>query len=215
LIYNPGIIFPEWNEMTPELTVFAESLARWNLLNHPFYQAWSAGTLPTTALAEYARDWGSFVRVIDRAWETVGQHEYAAEERVHAELWDDFAAALGTQAVDSAGIPALAQLRATAERLFTASEASALGALYAFEQQQPGTSTSKLAGLRAHYSLESKAEYYFAVHQDDYAEARWIEQAIGQLSAGDRKVAEAACEELCQALWDGLSGIYSQDCAMA
>src|SRR5689334_25276853 len=116
--------------MTPELTAFDASLSRWNLHNHPFYQAWSAGTLPEAALAEYARDWGSFVRVIDRGWETVGQHEYAAEERVHAELWDDFAAALGTQAVDNATIPALAQLRATAERLFTGSEATALGALY-------------------------------------------------------------------------------------
>jgi pyrroloquinoline-quinone synthase len=201
--------------MTPELTNFATSLERWNLHNHPFYQAWSAGTLPVSALVEYARDWGSFVRVIDRGWETVGKAEYAAEERVHAELWDDFAAALGTTAVDSASIPALARLRATAERLFTASEASALGALYAFEAQQPGTSKSKLDGLRAHYNLESKSEYYFAVHQDDHAEAEWIAGAIAGLSPAEREVAEAACEELCHALWDGLSGIYDHDCAAA
>jgi pyrroloquinoline-quinone synthase len=197
-----------------ELTVFAESLERWNLHNHPFYQAWSAGTLPVRALTDYARDWGSFVRVIDRGWETVGKEAYAAEERVHAELWDDFAAALGTKAVDEASIPALAQLRATAERLFTASPASALGALYAFEAQQPSTSQSKLDGLRAHYSLESKAEFYFAVHQDDFAEAQWIAGAIAELSVNGRQVAEAACEELCHALWDGLSGIYDEDCAM-
>lgn len=201
--------------MNPELTAFAASLARWNLLSHPFYQAWSAGTLPVSALAEYARDWGSFVRVIDRGWTTVGKPEYAAEERVHAELWDDFAEALGTKSVDAASIPALAQLRTTAERLFSASEASALGALYAFEAQQPSTSTSKLDGLRAHYNLESKAEYYFAVHQDDYAEAEWIAGAIAQLGDADRKVAESACEELCHALWDGLSGIYDEDCGMA
>lgn len=201
--------------MHPELTTFAASLERWNLHNHPFYQAWSAGTLPVSALTEYARDWGSFVRVIDQGWETVGQPEYAAEERVHAELWDDFAATLGTKATDSASIPALAQLRATAERLFTASPASALGALYAFEAQQPGTSKSKLDGLRAHYALEAKAEYYFAVHQDDFAEAEWIAARLAQLSAAERQVAESACEELCHALWDGLSGIYSADCALA
>ena len=200
--------------MNPELTTFAESLERWNLHNHPFYQAWSAGTLPQAALAEYARDWGSFVRVIDMGWETVGKREYAAEERVHAELWDDFAAALDTRATDNAQIPALAQLRSTAERLF-ATPATALGALYAFEAQQPSTSKSKLDGLRAHYNLESKAEYYFAVHQDDFAEAEWIAGAISQLSDEDRKLAESACEELCHALWDGLSGIYDEDCAMA
>lgn len=199
--------------MNPELAAFAQSLERWNLHNHPFYQAWSAGTLPVSALVEYARDWGGFVRVIDQGWETLGQREYAAEERVHAELWDDFAAALGTQAVDSPSIPALAQLRTAAERLF-ANPVTALGALYAFEAQQPGTSKSKLDGLRAHYALENKAEFYFAVHQDDYSEAQWIAGRIAQLSDDDRQLAEGACEELCHALWDGLSGIYDQDCAM-
>src|SRR4051794_26130736 len=86
----PASFSLEWIEMTRELTEFAASLERWNLHNHPFYQAWSAGTLPVSALADYARDWGSFVRVIDQGWETLGQREYAAEERVHAELWDDF-----------------------------------------------------------------------------------------------------------------------------
>jgi pyrroloquinoline-quinone synthase len=200
--------------MSPDLTACAASLERWNLHYHPFYQAWSAGTLPVSSLVEYARDWGGFVRVIDQGWATVGKQEYAAEERVHAELWDDFASALGTKAVDNPAIPALAQLRATAERLF-ANPVTALGALYAFEAQQPGTSKSKLDGLRAHYALESKAEYYFAVHQDDYSEAEWIADAIVQLGEDDRKVAESACEELCHALWDGLSGIYNEDCAMA
>jgi pyrroloquinoline-quinone synthase len=197
-----------------QLSEFKGSLEKWDLHRHPFYQAWSAGTLPVSALAEYARDWGAFVRVVDRGWQAVSMLDYASEEREHAELWDDFAHALHTQAVDAPAIPQLAELRATAERLFN-KPLSALGALYAFEAQQPGTSASKLAGLRQHYKLGPKAEYYFAVHENDYAEAQWIERAIGQLPEKDRAVAEAACEEMCAALWQGLSGIYNEQCATA
>ncbi|MDQ3024818.1 MAG: iron-containing redox enzyme family protein, partial [bacterium] len=162
----------------------------------------------------YAREWGAFVRVVDRGWDSVGMEAYAVEERGHALLWDEFADALGTQAVDAPETAQLAALRGTAERLFS-TPATALGALYAFEAQQPSTSVSKLAGLRTHYSLDEKAEQYFAVHENDYAEAEWIRAAIGRLSPAGREVAEAACEAMCQALWDGLSGIYNENCAMA
>jgi pyrroloquinoline-quinone synthase len=199
--------------MTLELSAFAASLERWDLHKHPFYQAWSMGQLPVSALAEYARDWGAFVRTIDQGWDSVGMKDYAAEEREHALLWDKFAASLGTTAVDSPEINSLADLRATAERLFS-TPTTALGALYAFEAQQPGTSKSKLDGLREFYAgLDPQCEEYFAVHQDDYSEARWIEAAIGRLSAAERTLAEAACEMMCQALWEGLSGIHNEPCA--
>jgi pyrroloquinoline-quinone synthase len=200
--------------MSSELQGFGDSLKRWDLHKHPFYQAWSAGTLPVSALGEYARDWGSFVRVVDRGWDALGMSDYAAEEQEHARLWDEFAAALGTEAVDAPAIPALAALRGAAERLFS-TPVTALGALYAFEAQQPSTSSSKLAGLKQHYSFDAKAEKYFAVHEDDYSEAQWIEAAIERLGPAERAVAEASCEAMCQALWDGLSGIYNEDCASA
>jgi pyrroloquinoline-quinone synthase len=199
--------------MTDLLTRMDGAVERLNLLNHPFYQAWSAGTLPVSALADYARDWGAFVRVVDRGWESVGQADYAQEEREHAIAWDKFAAALGTAATDSPRIAALAQLRQTAERLFS-TRAGAFGALYAFEAQQPATSQSKLRGLLEHYTLDSSAEHYFALHENDYSEAQWLRERLDTLSDSEREAAAAACEELCQALWDGLSGVYS-DCAMA
>jgi pyrroloquinoline-quinone synthase len=195
------------------MSAFDASVERWNLHNHPFYQAWAAGTLPVDSLAQYAAEWGAFVRVVDRGWESCGQAAYAAEERAHAVLWDEFAQALGVQATDTPATPQLAALRATAERLFS-TEATALGALYAFEAQQPGTSQSKLAGLKAHYSLDPAAEQYFAVHENDYAEAEWLREAIARLSPAGREVAEQACAAMCEALWEGLSGIPAE-CAMA
>jgi pyrroloquinoline-quinone synthase len=35
------------------------AVAKRNLLEHPFYQAWSAGTLPVDALRTYAREYGA------------------------------------------------------------------------------------------------------------------------------------------------------------
>jgi pyrroloquinoline-quinone synthase len=182
------------------------SVARFDLQQHPFYQAWRNGTLPVEALATYARDYGAFIRTIDQGWTTVGQDSYAAEERVHAEMWDAFAADLGVT-VGAAQTNAVAQLVECARGLFS-SPATALGALYAFEAQQPKTSQSKLDGLLAHYNVSDKAREYFAVHCGDYAEAQWIRDAAAGLSGADAAACDSACAAACEALWNALSGIY-------
>ena len=46
-------------------------LEKWDLLKHPFYQAWSAGTLPVEALQVYAREYGNFIANLPRGWETL------------------------------------------------------------------------------------------------------------------------------------------------
>ena len=80
-----------------------------NLLEHPFYRAWSAGTLPAETLAAYAREYGAFVATLDRGWMTLSDAETAEEEREHARLWDAFAAALGTE-VGEATVPQVHEL---------------------------------------------------------------------------------------------------------
>ena len=40
---------------------FDTILEKWDLLKHPFYQAWSAGTLPVEALKVYASEYGAFI----------------------------------------------------------------------------------------------------------------------------------------------------------
>ncbi|MER3558451.1 MAG: pyrroloquinoline quinone biosynthesis protein PqqC, partial [Armatimonadota bacterium] len=45
-----------------------EIVAKWNLLNHPFYQAWSAGTLPVESLRAYAQEYGAFIRELPLGW---------------------------------------------------------------------------------------------------------------------------------------------------
>ena len=185
----------------------AESVERWNLLNHPFYKSWSAGTLPTEALASYAREYGAFIDLLPFGWAVQGDVETAEEEREHAELWGDFAAALDTRI----GIPMLAETRALCEaarRLFS-DRATAMGALYAFEAQQPPTATSKLDGLRTHYTLGAPAEVYFEKHTANHHEAAKLRQRIHALSPADQRHAVTACDQMGQALWNALSGIHA------
>lgn len=185
-------------------------VAERSLLKHPFYQAWSAGTLPLEDLRTYAREYGAFIGMLPRAWETLKDAETSQEEREHAGLWSDFAAALGTRVSDAAGVAQVSDLTATAARLF-ADPASAAGALYAFEVQQPATAKSKLEGLKLHYKLPASVEPYFELHSRNEHEAVKLLGRIEAMSAEDRQRAQAACAEMSAALWNALSGIYGED----
>jgi pyrroloquinoline-quinone synthase len=185
-----------------------------NLLNHPFYQEWSAGTLPQAALASYAAEWGPFVALVPKGWEAHGDVSIAVEERTHVELWSRFADGLATRVLAEPTLDATRQLAETSDRLFS-DPVTSLGALYAFEAQQPHTSTSKLEGLRAHYAVGERAEEYFAVHCDDVHEMEILAGRIAALPAADQDRAVAACRETADALWDALTGIHEKHCATA
>ena len=185
-------------------------LEKWNLLKHPFYQAWSAGTLPVDALQVYAREYGNFIATLPRGWETLNDAETAAEEREHAEMWTDFTAALGSFTAD-ASLPATSNLVAASRTLFAA-RASALGAMYAFEAQQPATAQSKLDGLKTHYKLPQGVEPYFEVHAQNQHESEKILRMLESLPAAEQAEALAACEQMAASLWDALTGIHDATC---
>ena len=186
-------------------------LEKWSLLKHPFYQAWSAGTLPVEALQVYAREYGNFISTLPRAWETLGDSETAQEEREHAEMWTDFTAAVGGFTAD-ASLPQTLNLVRASDALFAA-RASALGALYAFEAQQPATAQSKLDGLKSHYKLPREVEPYFEVHSVNWHESQKILRQLDALTADEQIQALAACEQMASSLWDALTGIHETACA--
>lgn len=186
------------------------SLSRWNLLDSAFYQAWNAGELSTEALALYASEYGAFISTIADGWAVHGDAAIAAEEREHVELWRRFAGSLGTD-IGEAKTPAVVKLVETARKRFS-DPAESLGALYAFEAQQPATAASKLEGLRAHYNLGKEAEVYFEVHKDDLDEPALLLERMKALPAADQVRAAAACEEMSKALRLALDGIYDNCC---
>ena len=186
-------------------------IADYNLLNHPFYQAWSAGELPVEALRSYAREYGVFISTLPKGWEILDDAETAEEETEHIDMWADFASGLET-AVSEAEIPQVKALLETADELFS-EPATALGALYAFEAQQPATAQSKLAGLKAFYQFPEAVEPYFEMHSHNEHEAEKLLERIGALPSKSHAAVVQACEQMSAALWDALTGIHDAECA--
>ena len=185
-------------------------IADYNLLKHPFYQAWSAGELSIGALQCYAREYGAFIATLPKGWETLDDPETAEEETEHIDMWADFADGLDT-AVSEAQIPQVKALLQTADTLFS-EPTTALGALYAFEAQQPETAQSKLAGLKTFYQLPETVEPYFETHSHNEHESEKLLERIGALPADSHGTVVQACAQMSRALWDALTGIHDVEC---
>lgn len=187
---------------------------QYDLLNHPFYQAWSAGTLPVDALKTYAEEYGNFVKAVPIGWAAHGDFETAAEEIDHVVLWQMFAQGLGTD-IGNAKLEGVKGLVAATDKHF-ADPIRSLGGLYAFEAQQPKTSTSKLKGLQEHYTMlpTDRVQPYFDIHCDDVHEMAMIVERLEAKTPAEQDQAVAACEDVAKALWDALSAIHEKHCTM-
>jgi pyrroloquinoline-quinone synthase len=197
------------NPITTASSEFDATVARHSLLQHPFYVAWSMGMLPVPALKSYASEYGAFITTISQGWQAVGEQEIAEIEQEHSRVWErSFAASLDTS-VAAPQVKEVAELVALASELF-GEYAAALGALYAFEAQQPFTAQSKLKGLGEHYTqLPERCADYFRMHAADYDEPALLSAKIDALDAGERQRALQACKRMSQALYRALSGIHA------
>lgn len=190
-------------------TQFSEIFEHYNLLKHPFYLAWNEGKLTRDQLALYAGEYGSFINLISKGWQQTGEEKIANEEAEHFILWQQFAASIGSKSIEANLLSSKQLLNTTEDNYKT--YAGALGALYAFEKQQPATAASKLEGLRKHYSNWNADETYFKVHEHDLYEPALLEEKINMLNHGDKLIAQSACAASCEALWNALSGIMNHD----
>ncbi|HEY3779750.1 MAG TPA: iron-containing redox enzyme family protein [Fimbriimonadaceae bacterium] len=180
-------------------------VAQHDLNNHPFYQEWVNGTLPVEKLQAYAADYGHFIGTIAEGWESMGHAELAEEEREHEVLWQDFRNSIGAgsdmQYVETEVLVDLALQE-------FAQTGKCVGALYAFEAQQPRTSASKLAGLEKFYSVDTAGKKYFEVHANDIREVEILDAALLKMSDEEFGMASDSCEKICKAMWLALDGVY-------
>jgi len=185
--------------------LFSPVFEQYNLLQHPFYLAWNEGKLTKEQMAVYAGEYGSFIQLVSEGWQATGEQAIAKEEEEHYILWKKFAESLQAKTM-GASIDQVNKLVNLVKNSF-GSYAGALGALYAFEAQQPATASSKLEGLKKHYSQWQADETYFTIHQSDFQEPALLEEKINSLSTEDKIIAALACEETCSLLWNALTGI--------
>jgi len=203
-----------------------------HLLKSPFYQAWTAGTLPKDSLRQYAAQYFQHVAAFPGYLETLAKRadgsllplveENLAEEldpvAPHPKLWRDFASAVGADSamLDSAEpVPAVKELIDTYRDICAhGSLAEAVAALYAYEAQVPEVATQKIAGLKLHYGVtEAPALRYFAVHEEADVRHRsaWRDW-LASCDPADSASAVAAAERSLIALRNALDAMYSAPC---
>jgi pyrroloquinoline-quinone synthase len=190
---------------------------RWNVLEHPFYQRWSAGELSREELATYSGQYRHATAAIAGLSASVAESapeserpdlvRHAAEEADHVALWDGFVEAVGG---DSAAAPT-PETRECVEA-WTADDdrLSQLVRLYAIESGQPAISRTKREGLAAHYGIgDGPGNEYFRLHEKaDVHHAAEGRSLIEQhLADADPDVLAAAAEAAFKANWRLLDGV--------
>src|SRR2546423_3227860 len=207
-------------------------IAKYDLLSHPFYKAWSAGELSRDDLREYACQYyhhvAAFptylaqfaVRLDDGELRQAVLANMADEkglragETPHAELWLDFAEGMGASR-DLRRHQPVAEIRdLIAFFHHIASEGTpeeALAAFYAYESQIPRLAAEKARGLREMYAADEKTAGYFTLHTtaDLYHSNVWrnqLERLVEDNPAAEQR-ALAAAENAAKALWEALDGI--------
>jgi pyrroloquinoline-quinone synthase len=210
-------------------------IAKYDLLCHPFYEAWSAGVLTRDDLREYAKDYYHHVEafptylaelairlddselrqaILENLADEKGTRDASGDARPHSELWMDFVEGMGAPREIRKHAPHPAVKRLTDFFHSTASHgtpAEGLAAFYVYESQVPRVAKEKARGLKEMYGAAEKTYGYFTLHATaDVFHANVWRQQLGKRLEENPQVAEkalAAGESAAKALWEALDGI--------
>jgi pyrroloquinoline-quinone synthase len=142
---------------------------KYRLLDHPFYQSWSEGTVTKEQLAKYHKSYAEFIELMPQYWHkinkafnqnTVEAAEIVQDEMSHIPLWADWSHKLP----ETEEFPRMSELIDSMNKM-TPSEL--LGAVQAFETQQPEVAETKKAGLLKFYGFEENETKYFDEHMKE------------------------------------------------
>jgi pyrroloquinoline-quinone synthase len=199
-----------------------------SLLKHPFYKAWSEGTLTLEALADYSRQYyhhvAAFPTYLSRVHSITSDidtrrkildnlNDEEAGRPNHPELWLMFANSLGVtdEMVKNVELyPETAQLIDRFLNTCSTSTTAGLTALYSYESQIPAVAETKIDGLKKFYGIDDpKGLAYFKVHIEADKEHSAVERNLlaDYISESNQAEARGASGEILDALYVMLDGI--------
>jgi len=208
-------------------------IARYDLLKHDFYTAWSRGELTREDLREYASEYWHHVSAFptylsalhselpDGELRRMVLANLADEEGMrdgtpHSDLWMDFARGMGAHESEVRDRNLSPDTRALIQHFRDTmhhSPAAALAALYAYESRVPAIAQTKAEGLEKHYSADEATRRYFTVHTvaDVYHSQVWRDALAAELAMHPENTDAAltAAEDAARILWATLDGIES------
>ena len=161
-------------------------IAAKHLLDHPFYQRWTCGTLTKEELQDYARNYfhyamafPTFISAMHQQTEEIATRQMLLENLIeeergpenHPELWLRFCESLG---LDREAVKAGSPNEATRELIATMKSLAREGALheglaslYAYESQIPAVAKAKIEGLAKWYGISATRDIaFFSVHME-------------------------------------------------
>ena len=213
-------------------------IAKYDLLCHPFYKAWSAGELTCEDLRHYGQTYFHHVNAfpeylgafasrlphgeVRRAVEANHDDEMGLHgSRPHSELWLDFVQ--GMRGERAGSTKPIAEMDALMQRFHSAAiegvPEEALATFYAYESQVPRVAAEKARGLQAMYGADAKTCEYFNLHTTaDVYHSRVWKQLLGKAVESNPEAAEralGAAGNAAKALWNALDGIEAQRMARA
>ena len=203
-----------------------------HLLKHPFYQAWTAGTLSLEALRDYATQYYRHVAAFPTYLSAVHSQtddqairrhilnnlmEEEAGSPNHPELWMAFAERLGLTREQVEAAELWPDTRALIQGFRKACRGNGtvagLAALYAYESQIPAVSESKIQGLQKFYGFDDPDGYrYFSVHIEADREHSRIERELlaACVTPENCEPSLRAVDVVLNRLWSLLSGVCSR-----
>jgi pyrroloquinoline-quinone synthase len=216
------------------LSTLEQRIQARHLLTHPFYQAWSAGTLSLAALREYSKQYYRQVEafptyvsavhancpllpVRQQLLENLLEEERGADN--HPELWLRFAEALGVRREEVRSAAPLRETEALVSTFRTLtrerSYLTGVTALLAYEAQVPEIAAAKIDGLKRFYGVtDQQGLAFFQVHlQADRYHADTGRRILREhLTPKQAEEVVNACEHALNALWGMLDGVYIRYC---
>jgi pyrroloquinoline-quinone synthase len=194
-----------------------QARARWNVLEHPFYERWSAGELSDEELATYSGQYRHATEAIARLARNAADaapdpeagelRRHAEQEAAHVALWDRFVAAVDGEI----GAEPTVETRECVT-VWTAEDGylPELVRLYAIESGQPAISRTKREGLARHYGIgDGDGSAYFELHEglDDEHAAQGRKLIERHLEDADEDALVDAAESAFRANWRLLDGV--------